>query len=158
MKYKLNKTIPSIVLAVLLSFSVIVFLLFYLGGDVDPSNALIAELAQPKYTDLLMKYMYVLFGIAFAVTVVSAVMTFQMKLSANPKSAITALVGVGSLALLLILTYALGSATELNIVGFDGVQTTFDLKVSDMCLYSIYILFAIALIVSALSFLSKRFS
>ena len=160
MKYKLNRIIPTIVLAVLLSISVIVLLLFYLGGDVDPSKSLkgLEELSQPVFTDLLMKYMYVLFGIAFVVTIASAVITFKMKLSANPKSAITVLIGFSSLALLMILTYALGSTTELTIPGFDGVQTAFDLKLSDMCLYSIYVLFGITIIVSALSFLSKRFS
>ena len=158
MKYKLNRIIPNIVLAVLLSISVIVFLLFYLGGDVDSSEALIPELSQPKYTDLLMRYMYVLFGITFVATLVSAVLTFTIEFSKDSKSAMLAFIGVGALALLMILTYALGDATPLSIVGFDGEQTAFDLKISDMSLYSIYILFAIVLIVSALSFLSKRFS
>jgi len=156
--YKLNKIIPNIVLAVLLSISIIIFLLFYMGGDVDSSEALIPELSQPIYTDLLMRYMYVLFGIAFVVTLVSAVLTFSIKLSTNPKSGMMAFIGVGSLALLMILTYVLGDATPLNIVGFDGEQTAFDLKISDMSLYSIYILFGIVLVVSGLSFFSKRIS
>jgi len=158
MNYKLNRIIPNIALTVLLSISVIVFLLFYLGGDVDSSEALLPDLSQPIYTDLLMRYMYVLFVIAFVAAITSAVLTFSTKLSANPKSAIVAFIGVGSLALLMILTYVLGDATPMNIIGFDGEQTAFDLKISDMSLYSIYILFGIVLIVSGLSFLSKRFS
>jgi hypothetical protein len=150
--------IPNIVLAVLLSFSVIVFMLFYLGGNVDQSEALIADLSQPVYTDLLMKYMYVLFGIALVAAIYSAVSAFATKFAANPQKALFAFVGVGSLALLMTLTYALGDTTPLNIIGFDGEQTAFALRISDMSLYSIYILFGIVLVVSGLSFLSKRFS
>ena len=161
--YKLNRIIPNIVLAVLLTISVIVFLLFYLGGDVESTQAGYLtlsdpDLSQPAYTDLLMRYMYVLFGIAFVVTIISATLAFNINFSKNPRKAIVTFAGVGFLALLMILTYVLGSDTPLNIIGFDGVQTSFDLKVSDMCLYSIYILFGIALAVSGLSFLSKRFS
>ena len=150
--YKLNKIIPNIVLAVLLAITVIVCLLFYLGGDVDPN----AEILEPVHTGLLLNYTYVLFVLALLTTIASAVIMFVTKLIANPRSAMITFIGVGALALLMILTYALGNTTPLNILGFDGEQTAFDLKLTNMCLYSSYILFGTAVIVSGLSFLSKR--
>ena len=152
MKYKLNKIIPNILLATLLAITAIVCLLFYLGGNVDPT----AEIPEPVYTDLLLNFTYVLFALAFIAAIVSAVTMFITKIAANPKSAMVAFIGVGALALLMILTYALGDTTPLKILGFDGDQTSFNLRLTDMCLYSSYILFGIAVIVSGLSFLSKR--
>ena len=150
--YKLNKIIPNIVLAAILAIAVIVCLLFYLGGDVDPT----AEILEPVHTNLLLNYTYVLLFLVFLVTVASAVIMFVTKLIADPKSAMIVFIGVGALALLMILTYALGDVTPLNIPGFDGEQTAFDLKLTNMSLYSSYILFGIAVVVSSLSFLSKR--
>ncbi len=150
--YKLNKIIPNIVLAILLAITVVVCLLFYLGGDVDPT----AEILEPVYTNLLINYTYVLLILAFVVAVIAAITAFATKLAANPKSAMITFIGVGSIALLMILTYVLGDATPMNILGFEGEQTAFDLKLTDMCLYSSYILLGMAIIVSGLSFLSKR--
>jgi len=156
--YKLNRIIPNITLMVLLAVSVLIFILFYGGGDVDTNEELVQGLSQPVYTDLLMKYMYVLFGIALSATLVSAVLTFIIKLDSNPKSAIVGLIGIGAMGLLALIAWSLSDATPLSIVGFDGEQTATDLIISDMSLYIIYILFTIALIVSGLSFFAKRFS
>ena len=149
---KLNRIIPTIVLAILLAITVVACFLFYFGGDVDPN----AEILEPVYTEFMLDYMYVLLALAIVVAIVSATAIFIMKYFANPKSAVIAFMGVGFLALLMILTYALGDATPLNILGFEGEQTTFDLKLTDMCLYSSYILLGIAVIVSGVSLLSKR--
>lgn len=156
--YKLNRIIPNITLAVLLAITVIVCLLFYVGGNVDPSDKIVADIdiVEPVYTDLLINYTYLLLVLTCIVTVASAIFSFATKIKSNLKSAMTSFIGIGSMALLLILTYALGDATPLNILGYEGQQTAFDLKLTDMCLYSSYILLGIAIIISVLSFFVKR--
>ena len=149
--HKLNRIIPNVVLTILLAIAAVACLLFYFGGDVDPT----AEISEPVYTDFLLDYMYILLILAIVVAIVAAAAIFITKHSATPKSAVTAFMGIGFLALLMILTYVLGDATPLNILGFEGRQTEFDLRLTDMCLYSSYILLGIAVIVSGLSFLSK---
>ncbi len=150
--YKLNRIIPNIVLAVLFAITLIVCLLFYIGGDVDPT----AEILEPVYTGLLLNFIYVLFALTIVVTIISVAVMAATKFASNPKSAIITFAGIGALALMLFLISVLGDTTPLNIPGFDGEQTTFDLKLTNMCLYSSYILLGIAIVVSGLSFLSKR--
>jgi len=150
--HKLNKNISKIILMVLLAVAAVVGLLFYSVGDIDPA----AQMPEPVFTDFLLDYMYVLLIISVLIAIASAMIMFATKWAANPKSALITFAGVGFLALLMLLTYVLGDKTELKIVGFDGQQTSFDLKLTDMCLYSSYILLGMALIVSCLSFLSKR--
>jgi hypothetical protein len=152
--YKLNKIIPNVVLGILLAITVVVCLLFYLGGNTEIPE--LPELLAPNYTDLLLNFTYFLFGLTILVTLVSVVWLFVSKLVADPKSSLVTIIGVGALALLLILTYNIGDTTPLNILGFEGEQTPGILKLTNMCINSSYILFGIAVIVSALSFLSKR--
>jgi hypothetical protein len=156
--YKLNKIIPNIVLAVLLATTVIICLFFYLGGNVDPTQSIVPdpEMVEPKYTGLIINFTYVLLVLVCVITVAAALISFITKVLSNPKSAMTTIIGVGSLAIILILSYVLGSSEQLNIIGYEGTQTDFQLKLSDMCLFTSYILFGIAVVVSAASFFVKR--
>lgn len=147
----MNK-IPQIALIAMLAISVIVALLFFLGGDVNPD----AEYVEPNNTGALLTWAYILIGLVCTVTVFAALMGFITKISSDAKSAMISLGGIVVLALLLCITYFSADTTPLPLV--EGTeQSTFDLRISGMCIASAFILAGIASFVSLFGFLAKRF-
>ena len=115
----------------------IVMGVFFFGGDatgdavipgVDP------EMWQPAQTDALLYLMYALFGIAIAATVIAAVFQFGV-------------------------AWAMGDGTPMNIPGYDGSDNVpFWLKITDMFLYSIYILLFVTIVAIIASGIKKKIS
>ncbi|MBP5457919.1 MAG: hypothetical protein J6Y37_15625 [Paludibacteraceae bacterium] len=148
----MTNKISQIALIAMLAISVIVALLFFLGGDVDPD----AEYVEPKNTGLLLTWAYILVGAVCVVTLAAAGIGFATKIASDPKSATTSLVSIVALALLLCITYFAADTTPLPLV--DGTQQSeFDLRISGMCIVSAFILAGIAAFVSLFGFLVKRF-
>ena len=75
--------IPQIALAVMLAISVVIGLVFFFGGDVDPN----AEYVEPNFTGALLNWAYVLIGLVCFATVIAAVMGFITSIQSDPKSA-----------------------------------------------------------------------
>jgi len=133
----------------------IVMGIFFFGGDatgdavipgVDP------EMWQPAQ-------MYALFGIAIAATVIAAVFQFGAALKDNPASAIKSLLGLVLLVVVLIIAWAMGSGTPMNIPGYEGTDNVyFWLKLTDMFLYSIYILLFVTVVAIIVSGIKKKLS
>ena len=125
----------------------IVMGIFFFGGDatgdavipgVDP------EMWQPAQTDALLYLMYALFGIA---------------IKDNPASAIKSLLGLVLLVVVLIIAWAMGSGTPMNIPGYEGTDNVyFWLKLTDMFLYSIYILLFVTVVAIIVSGIKKKLS
>ena len=140
----------------------IVMGIFFFGGDatgdavipgVDP------EMWQPAQTDALLYLMYALFGIAIAATVIAAVFQFGAALKDNPASAIKSLLGLVLLVVVLVIAWAAGDGTPMNIPGYDGTDNVpFWLKLTDMFLYSIYILFGATVLAIIFSSIKKKLS
>ena len=140
----------------------IVMGIFFFGGDatgdavipgVDP------EMWQPAQTDALLYLMYALFGIAIAATVIAAVFQFGAALKDNPVSAIKSLLGLVLLVVVLIIAWAMGSGTPMNILGYEGTDNVyFWLKLTDMFLYSIYILLFVTVVAIIVSGIKKKLS
>ena len=140
----------------------IVMSIFFFGGDatgdavipgVDP------EMWQPAQTDALLYLMYALFGIAIAATVIAAVSQFGAALKDNPASAIKSLLGLVPLVVVLIIAWAMGSGTPTNIPGYEGTDNVyFWLKLTDMFLYSIYILLFVTVVAIIVSGIKKKLS
>ncbi|MBO4804697.1 MAG: hypothetical protein IK005_09335 [Paludibacteraceae bacterium] len=144
--------IPQIALIAMLAISVIVALLFFLGGDVDPN----AEYLEPNNTGMLLGWAYFLVGAVCVVTLVAAGIGFITKISSDAKAATTSLVSIVALALLLCITYFAADTHPLPLV--EGTeQSEFDLRISGMCIVSAFILAGIAAFVSLFGFLAKRF-
>ena len=80
----LNK-IPTIALAVLLAISVLISIMFFCGGDVDPN----AEYLEPNFTGALLNWGYILIGVAAIATIIVAIVGFIIKIQADTRSAIT---------------------------------------------------------------------
>ena len=155
MKMEIQKVSGS-VLYVILAITIIVAGLFFFGGE-DP-NPLVPDMSQPVYTDSLIYLMYVLLGITIVITLAAAVYQFVMNFIDSPKAAIKSLASIIVLVGLLIVTWAAGSEQALVMPGYDGAENVpFWLKLTDMFLYTIYIMMAV-LILLILGFgISKKF-
>lgn len=114
--------------------SIVVLGIFYGGGVVDAS----VEMKEPVYTGLLIDWMYVIFGVTVASTLIFAIWQFTTQLKTNPKSALASLIVLVCFAAIFLITYALGDPTPLNGLNADSqpFNIPFWLKVTDMWIYS----------------------
>ena len=136
----------------------IVLCLFFLGGDAT-GDAVIAgvdpEMWQPAQTDALLYLMYALFGIAIAATILGAIFQFGAALKDNPANAIKSLLGL----VLLVVAWSMGDGTPMQIQGYSGTDNVpFWLKITDMFLYSIYILLFVTVVAIIVSGIKKKLS
>lgn len=143
--------IPQIALIAMLAISVIIALMFFLGGDVNPD----AEYVEPNFTGALLNWAYVLIALVVTVTIIAALIGFSNSISSKPKSAMVSLGGILVMALLLGITYMSADTAALPISGIEQSET--DLRLSGMCIVSAFILAGIASFVSLFGFLAKRF-
>ncbi len=154
---KIHRT-SRIALYVAIAISLVVLALFFLGGQVPAEQKLVADQSQPRFTDILMYWMYILLLITVVVLIFFAIIGFFRNLKESPKKALSSLFVLLALGALLLVTYMMGDGTLLNIPGYEGADNNpRTLKMTDMWLYSMYamlILTVLALIVSP--FLKRR--
>lgn len=133
----------STVLLIIAIITIIVAALFIFGGVIDPTVAK----PEPRFTDLMFYTVYVVLAITLLAMIYFAIAGFAGKLKRNPRSAMMGLGAIVLLAILLIVTYAIGS-TETLALSADSQKynTDFYLKFSDMWLYSIYVLLGITIL------------
>lgn len=124
--------------------SIVVLGMFYAGGSVDPA----AEMKEPVYTGLLINWTYILFLLTVISTVVFAIWQFATLFKTDSKAAIMSLVVVILFAAMLFITYTIGNGTPLTGLNADSqaYNTTFWLKITDMWIYSTYVLIALIIL------------
>ena len=139
--------------------TVILIALFFLAGNVLPENQ-IPELVgkvEPNFTDALMYWVYVLLGITILSVIVFSIFGFINNLKYKRRSAINSLVTLAIFALLLVFAYSIGDGKPLYILGYEGPDNVKGmLKLTDMWLYTIYILMALTILAMLFSPLIKR--
>ncbi len=143
---KISRTSRFTLYAAIL-ISIVVMGLFYLGGQVPAYEKFVADMSQPKFTDILLYWAYILLAVTIVLLIGFAIVDFFRSLKESPKKALGGLLTLVGLAALLVITYVLGDGTLLNIPGYDGsdnVPPT--LKLTDMWLYSAYIMLAITML------------
>ncbi len=121
--------------------------LFYFGGQAAPEDLVAGDLSQPLFTDLLLYWAYILLALTVIVLIGFAVTDFLRGLRENPKKALSGLLVLLILVALLVITYIMGDGTLLNIPGYtgsDNVPTM--LKMTDMWLYSCYVMLVVTLL------------
>ena len=152
--HKTSKT--ALLIGVLISIAVMA--LFYLGGQVPAHEKIAADMSQPKFTDMVLYWAYILFAITIVVLLLFAVVTFLKQLKESPKKALGGLLALVGIAALLLVTYLMGSGSLLDIPGYDGSDNNpATLKLTDMWLYSAYFLLAITfLAILVLPIFKKR--
>ena len=133
--------------------SVIVLAMFYLGGVVDPA----AENKEPVNTSLLLYWCYALFGVTMVCLVLFGIMQFFSSLKTKPKAALGSLVVFVAFVILMGVSYAIGDPTPLPGINSDSEQfnTPGWLKISDMWIYSTYVLLGFSVLAMIVGSLKK---
>jgi len=136
------RRISSWTLIAVAIISIIVLGLFYLGGNGAP----LGEFKNPTYTGELLYWVYMVFAICALSLLLFGLFQFFRKLKDNPKAALASLAIFAAFAILLVIAYFIGDGTPLKNINADlqTYNTPFWLKVTDMWLYSMYILFALS--------------
>ncbi len=159
---KLSYKVSYYVLYVMFVAILVVLGLFYLGGDAQGDSVLMSvdsEMWQPAQTDALIYLMYGLFGLAVIATLAAFLFQFGTALKDNPGKALKSLIGVIILAVVVFIAWAMGSGEPLNIPGYDGTDNVpFWLKITDMFLYTIYILLGATVLAIIFSSIKKKLS
>ena len=117
--------------------------MFFFGGETPLDQRLVADTAmeEPAQTDALIYWMYILFGIAVIITIAAAIYQFVTGFIDSPMTAIKSLLGLILIIVVLVISWAMGSDQPLVMPGYDGAENVpFWLKLTDMFLYTIYIM------------------
>ncbi len=142
---KLSYKLSYYVLYAVFAAIIVVLGLFYLGGEM--ADPIIPMMDNPANTDALLYLIYVILGATIAVTAIAFVFQFVLALIDNPANALKSLIGVIVLIAVLVITWNIGSGTELYLPGYDGTDNVpFWLKLTDMFLFSIYFLLIVTIV------------
>ncbi len=139
---KLSYKVSYYVFYVCIALILVVLGMFYGVGYNNP----VGEYNEPQNTGALMYLMYGMFAVTVIVTLIGAIAQFGGALKDNPKGAIKSLIGLILLIVLLIVTYNIGSSETVIMGGGTEYTNVTMLKVTDMLLYSTYVLFGLAAI------------
>jgi len=133
------RKISSWVLILCTIVTVVVLGLFYFGGDEELYKG---EIWNPTHAGTLLYWMYILFAITIAATILFAIWQFIANFKENPKGGMMGLVVIVLFFAMMYITYAVGGDTPLPIMNADAQEfnVPFWLKITDMWLYSTYIL------------------
>lgn len=127
--------------------SILVMALFYLGGQTPAQEKILADLSQPRFTDIMLYWCYILLAITVVVLIAFAIMAFFKQLKESPKKALSGFLVLIGLAAMLIITFTMGDGTPLNIPGYSGTDNVAGtLKMTDMWLFSCYIMLVLTLL------------
>ena len=142
MKVRIQK-VSGTVLYVMLAITLVILGMFFFGGETPLDQRLVADTAmeEPAQTDALIYWMYILFGIAVIITIAAAIYQFVTGFIDSPMTAIKSLLGLILIIVVLDISWAMGSDQPLVMPGYDGAENVpFWLKLTDMFLYTIYIM------------------
>jgi hypothetical protein len=140
------RKISSWTLLAVASISIIVFALFYFGGESEPVG--VDQFKNPTYTGELLYWSYFLLGICALSMILFGITQFVNKFKTSPKSALMALGIFVGFAVLLIVAYSVGDATPLSGINVDSQKFNVEswLKITDMWLYAMYLLLGLAVV------------
>jgi ABC-type multidrug transport system fused ATPase/permease subunit len=151
------RKISSWVLVVCSIIMLVLIGLFFGGGDNEPYNGQ----WNPKYTDILLYWMYILFGITLAAMLFFALVQFANNFRADAKKALTGLAVIVFFALLFFATYSIGDGTPMSALAkpdIEAYNTPVWLKVADMFLYSIYVMASLTILGIIIGSVKKFFA
>ena len=141
------KLIPKITLWTLLALGIAVIAAFFLGGSQGTLEVAGDFLNIPKFTDLFLTWIYILFGLAVLITLCVMVVKLGSDFKYNPRRAIRSLCVVAGAVVLCIVCWMLGSPEEIKIIGYEGTDNVgFWAQMADAVMYLCYSLFAATII------------
>ena len=107
---KINK-ILNIVTIVMFVITVVLLGLFYFGGELPNS-----QYVTPVYTEQLLWWSYLLFGVA----IVAALVFPVARLFTRPKEAMKSFIALAGIIVLVLIAYSMSDGTIMNIPGYSG--------------------------------------
>ncbi|MBQ2025771.1 MAG: hypothetical protein II215_04795 [Paludibacteraceae bacterium] len=146
------KNLSRIVLYVLCAITIVITLLFFLGGDVDPN----ADYVEPVYTNAMINLMYACFFLTALLAVVSAVWQFVIKLQSNKSSAIKTVVSIALTVLVLVIGYFTSSGESITLLGSGEVVDEGTIRMVDMMISTIYVMMGAGFLLMILGPLAKK--
>ena len=145
----------TLIIGVIISLAVMA--LFYMGGQVPAQEKIVADMSQPKFTDIVLYWAYTLLVITIAVLVIFALVSFLKQLKNAPKKAMSGLLAILALVALLVVAFIAGDGSLLNIPGYDGADNQpKTLKITDMWLFSSYVMLVLTFLAIIVLPLFKR--
>ena len=141
MKRSIITKIPAVVLLLCMLITIVLAVWFYnvyISEPVDNGN--------PEISAILY-WIYILLFITFTTGFIFSLINSIRKWKDNSKTILRSIIDFLAWGLLLLITWLLGSGKPLPIIGYKGDENTyFWLKITDMWLYSIYILLGLGII------------
>lgn len=144
---KLSYKLSYYVFYVLVALILVVLGLFYFVGY----NQMQGENLAPEHTSTLIYLMYFLFAVAVISALVAAIMQFASAMKENAKGALKSLLGFIVLIALLVITYSIGSADPVKMGDGTIYSNVTMLKITDMMIYSTYVLLGVAGVLTLLN-------
>ena len=137
------KLFPKVTLLVLMLVGIVATALFFLGGSEGSLEVAGDFLDIPKFTNVLLYWIYVLVALVilatFGFVIAKLVETFKV----DPKAGIRAVVVVIAAIALCALCWFLGSPEKVEILGYEGTDNVGNMaRMSDAIMYLVYILTA----------------
>ena len=137
---KLSYKVSYYIFYVLIALILVVLGMFFGVGYNNPMG----EYNAPEHTETLIFLMYALFAICVLVTVLGSLALFVSGLKDDPKGAVKSILAVVLFAAVLGGTYAIGSAEPVTMGDGKVFEDASMLKITDMMIYSIYLLLTVA--------------
>lgn len=135
----LNK-LPNLSLWILFAISIVVSVLFWVGGS-EQVEINGNPWDQPFFTDALLDWTYILFGLTILITLVVTIKQFVDTFRVNAKKGWTSLAVIAAFLAVFVISWFLGSSETINIIGYEGTDNSgFWAQFTDMCVFSMYIM------------------
>ena len=137
------KLFPKVTLWVLMLVGIVATALFFLGGSEGSLEVAGDFLDIPKFTNVLLYWIYALVVLVILVTFGFVIWKWFDTLKVNKKSAFASVGVVLAAVGLCALCWFLGSPEKIEILGYEGTDNVGNMaRMSDAIMYLVYILTA----------------
>jgi hypothetical protein len=137
--------------------AIVVFAMFFFGGNVSPANydiqipGLTEETQIPVFTGLAINLAVVYFFICTAAAILFPIVFFNIKKAKNT------LIGLGVMIILIVISYALAGTEPVNIIDYEGEMSESLLKNVGTGINLMFALIGLAVVVWIYAEVSKIF-
>ena len=137
------KLFPKVTLWVLMVVGIVVTALFFLGGSEGSLEVAGDFLDIPKFTNVLLYWIYALVVLVILVTFGFVIAKLVETFKVDPKRGLTSVLVVLAAVALCALCWFLGSPEKIEILGYEGTDNVGNMaRMSDAIMYLVYILTA----------------
>lgn len=133
---------------VVISFLLLIAFFATIGQGSETIDSAAGEAIQvPMMTDVVIYWLYILFGVAIVVSIALALVKFVKSLISSPVSALKSLIPIALFGAVFLISFLAGSSEKMTIIGYEGTQNEGAwAQLADMFIYSIYTLFVVILV------------